>query len=159
VLIVLFAGICDISRKARHEGGTQIILRGKFWVTENITYLKLRDFSHPKSVLPVATVPNVSLKAATEYYLQTGEFRVLKYDEKDIAVQQECLNEEIEKIDNQIVVENKFPQQLGGHGIVVPQFYEHQYIDRNSYKNNQGMKETGQKVKYRRTSRWSVKSG
>ena len=69
IIVYICAGICEITVKEYHEGGTELGLYESTNVVDNLIAFKnsIRRL-HPRSVVGIATIPIVSFKLSQQYF-------------------------------------------------------------------------------------------
>ncbi|MES9880249.1 MAG: hypothetical protein ABW185_05135 [Sedimenticola sp.] len=139
--VKIAAGINDLIKSVRHDGGRQLTLSG---VTEKKVFEKLQNFkSEIKSVCPnalvgFATIPSLSFKDNNRHKRDNGELVESLFTEAEIEEQQRKINADICDINKRIKLENSTRQQNHERGCLTVSL--HSEIEKKSRRRNRGGK-------------------
>jgi hypothetical protein len=113
IVVKLAAGICEITKKLKHAGGTDIVLRDETYVLTSLTRFKSRILSLGKRILvSFATIPPVSFQQAFEYNLARKKVWNSLHTDNDRALQQDRHLSRLQQINHAIVLENTKSQSI-----------------------------------------------
>ena len=103
--IVLAAGICDISAKLKHSGGTQLTYQRQTQVASITTQLQQMS-SHfnqfPNTSFIITAIPPISLAKSTEFNISKDRLQHNIFTEEEIKDQQIHLEEDIKLLNKNI---------------------------------------------------------
>lgn len=149
-IVILCAGINELTRKIQHDGGTEIALNSNQILIINLLRFKEKvraDF--PNSLVTIASIPIIDIIAANAHYVNTGRLCRPMLTETELDSLQLELSDTLRIINNRIFTENKHQQYIPGKGLVLPnQIYLHQYVEKMKTK----VLKNGRKIIKRRIS-------
>jgi hypothetical protein len=132
VLIVICAGINELTFRDKHKGGVELIASPRNDLLQNLlNYKRSVIAARPNTLVAFGTIATTDLKQVNSHYSKIGKLRQNKYNEELIANYQEQIDQELRYINHMLFEENKKAQILStGKRTSIPQLYLHQYVQR-----------------------------
>jgi hypothetical protein len=147
-VILLCAGINNLTKLDRHEGGVELTLNDRQNVVQELEHYKEKVKNQfPRCVISLASIPVVDFHSANRHYIQLGKLRFVKQTLEQLDKCQDSLSDSLKTINHWIFCENQIDQTLDGVGkIRVHQLYIHQYVEKTNSKTTK----SGRKIIKRR---------
>jgi hypothetical protein len=147
-IILLCAGINNLTKLNRHEGGIELTINERQNVIvelENYKSSVRKQF--PRCVISFASIPIVDFHAANKHYISSGKLRFAKQTLEQLDKCQDSVSDSLKAINHWIFCENQIKQPLEGIGCIgARQLYLHQYVEKTNSKRTK----SGRKVIKRR---------
>ena len=148
IVVYICAGICEITNKETHVGGTELSLYESTNVLEHLISFKynIRRL-HPRSVVGISTIPIVSLKQSQQYFKDSKQLFAPKFNQNDLEGLQKKLSDQIANINTSISQENRQVQDLPGVGCVIPpHFFMHQDIEKQTIRKSKSSRQVIKRI-------------
>jgi hypothetical protein len=135
-IVYIAAGICELSLKESHRGGTEISPTYETKVFQHILECKetIRAYQ-PNCVVGIATIPILDFARVNGFYEEIGYLTIPKYSPEQNKIHQDYLSQMLADLNKEIFAENQIPQYVPEVGLIYPkQWYLHQNIEKVSKK-------------------------